>query len=70
MSKMIPVEGHSNLYRDMNSGAIVNRDQMSYENYIATRRKNKEKEEQMDKMKNEIEELKSMLNDLASKINS
>ena len=70
MSKMIPVEGHKNLYRDENTNAIINSDKIGYENYIRMRNKNKDREIEMKSMKEEIEELKSMLNDLASKITS
>ena len=70
MSKMIPVEGHKNLYRDENTNAILNSDKIGYDNYIRMRNKNKDKELEMKSMKEEIEELKSMLNDLASKITS
>ena len=67
---MIPVEGHQNLFRDENTNAIVNQDVAGYENYIALRNRNKSKQQQLDDMKNEINELKSLLNDLASKITS
>ncbi len=67
---MIPVEGHKNLYRDENTNAIVNSDKIGYENYMRMRNKNKDREIEMKSMKEEIEELKSMLNDLASKITS
>ena len=67
---MIPVEGHKNLYRDENTNAILNSDKIGYENYIRMRNKNKDREIEMKSMKEEIEELKSMLNDLASKITS
>ena len=70
MSKMIPVEGHKDLFRDENTNAIVNQDTVAYENYIALRNRNKSKQQQLDDMKNEIDELKSLLNDLASKITS
>tara|TARA_B100000900_G_C20225870_1_gene571820 strand:+ start:402 stop:614 length:213 start_codon:yes stop_codon:yes gene_type:complete len=70
MSKMIPVEGHKNLYRDENTNAIVSRDTAAYENYIALRNKNRDKQDELDDMKKEINELKSLLNDLASKITS
>jgi len=70
MSKMIPVEGHKNLYRDDSTNAILNKDKIGYENYIRMRNKNKDREIEMKSMKEEIEELKSMLNDLASKITS
>ena len=67
---MIPVEGHKNLYRDENSNAIINTDHAAYNDYINTRRINSDKPAELDEMKNEIETLKSMLKDLASKITS
>ena len=67
---MKPVEGHKNLYRDENTNAIVNTDTTAYENYMNTKRVNSDKQAELDNMKNEIEALKSMLNDLASKITS
>ena len=67
---MIPVEGHKNLFRDENTNAIVNTDTTAYENYMNAKRVNSDKQAELDNMKNEIETLKSMLNDLASKITS
>ncbi len=70
MSKMIPVEGHKNLFRDEKTNAIVSTDNIAYENYMSARKKNNNKQSEIDRMKNEIKELKSLLNDLASKITS
>jgi len=70
MSKMIPVEGHSNLYRDENTNAIINHDSIGYQNYILARKRNNDKQIEMDNMRREIDELKSLLNDLALKITS
>ena len=67
---MIPVEGHKSLFRDQDTNAILNTDDIAYENYISTKRNNSDKQAEMDAMKEEIETLKSMLNDLASKITS
>ena len=67
---MIPVKGHSNLFRDENTNAIVNTDKTAYQNYINSRRVNSDKQAELDAMKEEIETLKLMLNDLASKITS
>tara|TARA_Y200000002_G_C22612051_1_gene634258 strand:+ start:177 stop:380 length:204 start_codon:yes stop_codon:yes gene_type:complete len=67
---MIPVEGHKNLFRDEKTNAIVNNDIIAYENYVSMRRKNTDKQAELDDMKKEIETLKSMLNELASKITS
>ena len=67
---MIPVESHKNLFRDEKTNAIVNTDNLAYENYISMRRKNTDKQAELDDMKKEIETLKFMLNELASKITS
>ena len=67
---MLPVEGHKNLFRDENTNAIVNTATTAYENYMNSKRVNSDKQAELDNMKNEIETLKSMLNDLASKITS
>ncbi len=67
---MIPVEGHKNLFRDENTNAIINTDTIGYENYMKMRKRNDDKQAEMDAMKKELETLKSMLNELASKITS
>ena len=65
---MIPVEGHKNLFRDPKTNAIINKDNLAYENYIAMRNRNNDKQAELDEMKSEIETLKTMLKELASKI--
>ena len=67
---MIPVEGHKNLFRDEKTGAIINMDTAGYSTYMSEKRKNSDRKAELDEMKTEIETLKSMLNDLASKITS
>ena len=67
---MIPVEGHKSLFRDQDTNAILNTDDIAYENYISTKRNNSDKQAEMNAMKKELEELKSMLHELASKITS
>ena len=67
---MLPVEGHKNLFRDERSNAIINIDNAAYNDYMNTRRLNSDKKAELDAMKDEIETLKSLLNDLASKITS
>ena len=67
---MIPVEGHKNLFIDEKTNAIINTDNVGYENYMSIRKKNNDKQAELDDMKKEIETLKSMLNELASKITS
>tara|TARA_B100001778_G_scaffold192818_1_gene158934 strand:- start:268 stop:471 length:204 start_codon:yes stop_codon:yes gene_type:complete len=67
---MIPVEGHKSLFRDADTNAIVNTDTIAYDNYINNKRTNSDKKVEMDEVKRELAELKSMLKDLASKITS
>ena len=67
---MLPVEGHKNLFRDENTNAIINTDESAYNDYMNSRRINSDKQAEIDAMKNEIETLKSMLNELATKITS
>ena len=65
---MIPVEGHKNLFRDEKTGAIINMDTAGYSTYMSNKRRNSDKQAELDEMKSEIETLKSMLKELASKI--
>ena len=67
---MLPVEGHKNLFRDENTNAIINSDEVAYNDYMNNRRINSDKQAEINDMKEEIETLKSMLNELASKITS
>ena len=67
---MIQVEGHKNLFRDENSNAIINTDRAAYNDYINSRRINSDKQAELDSMKRELEELKIMMKELASKITS
>ena len=67
---MIPVEGHKNLFRDEKTGAIINTDSAGYRNYMSDKRRNSDKQAEMDAMKEELETLKLMLKELASKITS
>ena len=67
---MIPVEGHKNSFRDEKTGAIINMDSAGYSNYMTDKRRNSNKQAEMDAMKEELETLKLMLKELASKITS
>ena len=65
---MIPVEGHKNLFRDEKTGAIINMDTTGYSTYMSDKRRNSDKQAELNEMKTEIETLKTMLKELASKI--
>ena len=67
---MIPVEGHKSLFRDEDTNAIVNTDTIAYDNYINNKLTNSDKRAEMDEVKRELAEVKSLLKDLAAKITS
>lgn len=58
---MIPVEGEKNLFRDENSGAIVNCDTFAYSQYIKMKNEKKKQREEIDKIKEDISEIKNLL---------
>lgn len=58
---MIKVEGHSNLYRDEDSGAIVNTDSSAYNQYVNSLNNRRRHKEEIADLKNEINEIKSLL---------
>lgn len=55
------VDGHPNLYRDLKSGAIVNENSLEYENYMKMYRKKQLQSERIDKLENELFEIKNLL---------
>ena len=61
---MIPVEGHTNLFRDEKSGAIVNVDTFGYSQYIKMKNEKQKQKEEIDQIKNDINEIKTLLREL------
>ena len=61
---MIKVEGHPHLYRDEKSGAIINCDSMGYNLYVNSLRQKELQKNELDKMKDDINEIKSLLKKL------
>ena len=64
---MIRVEGHKNLYRDENSGAIINTDSHGYSQYKKSKNIRLTQKEEIDDMKKDIEEIKNLLRFIAEK---
>ena len=58
---MIKVEGHSHLYRDETTGAIINCDDSGYDQYIKSLNYRKNQKEALNNMKKELDEIKSLL---------
>ena len=58
---MIKVEGHPHLYRDEKTGAIINCDDIGYEQYVKSLKIRKNQKEEIKNMKKDIDEIKSLL---------
>ena len=57
------VDGHKNLYRDQ-SGAIVNIDTNEYNQYVRLRSDKKQQKDEIEELKKDIDEIKSLLRSL------
>ena len=65
--ELIPVEGHTALGRDPESNAILNTDTTQYDAYIKARENAKNKDRTLEDLKDEVEELKRLVNNLVLK---
>ena len=63
---MIPIEGHKNLYRDENTGAILNADNIEYNNYLKLRNEKLKQKNEIDNLKKELSEIKSLIRRLSN----
>jgi len=58
---MIKVEGYPHLFRDENTGAIINCDDVGYDQYVKSQKLRKNQKEEIQNMKKDIDEIKSLL---------
>ena len=65
-NNFIPVEGHNNLFRDKETGAIVNTDTSGYAQYQKMKQKRLNERRELDIIKSDIEEIKSLLRQIAN----
>jgi hypothetical protein len=63
---LIPVEGHNNLFRDRNTGAIINTDSSGYTQYKKMKQRRQTEREELDTLKKDIDEIKSLLKELTN----
>ncbi len=61
---MIPVKGHPNLYRDEHTGAIINCDNQSYNQYMNSLNNRKLQKMEIENIKKDIDEIKYLLKEL------
>lgn len=60
----IPVEGHTNLFRDASTGAIINIDKNKAAKSRAQREKILKEKQEIEDLKNDVAEIKSLLKQL------
>lgn len=63
---LIRVEGEKHLYRDRETGAIVNTDSSGYNQYVKMKKRRQTQKEELDTLKKDIEEIKSLLKELTN----
>ena len=63
---MIPVNGHKNLFRDPKTGAILDTNTSGYSAYVSRRNKKLDERAELDEMKKDIDEIKSLLQQLVN----
>jgi len=63
---LVKVEGEQSLFRDKNTGAILNTDSAGYAQYMRRKQRKQTEREELDTIKSDIEEIKSLLRELAN----
>tara|TARA_B100000212_G_scaffold55634_1_gene36822 strand:+ start:951 stop:1157 length:207 start_codon:yes stop_codon:yes gene_type:complete len=64
----IKVKDSGSLYRDEESGAILNCSNSEYDSYLKLKKQKIEETNEMDKLKNDVDELKGMMKLILSKL--
>ncbi len=64
----IKVKDSGSLYRDEESGAILNCSDSEYDRYLKLKQQKLRESNEMDKLKNDVDELKDMMKLILSKL--
>jgi hypothetical protein len=64
MMNLVKVKGHSNLYRDKDTGAIVNNDISAYEQYLNSVSSRMNTKREIEQLKTDVNEIKNLLKEL------
>ena len=67
MTRLTKVKDNPHLYRDEDTGAILNYDTIGYNQRLKKIESQKNQKEELDNMKKDIEEIKSLLKDFINK---
>ena len=58
---LVKIKDHDGFYKDTSSGAIVNKDNSGYQQYIENRERLLSDKERLDSIENDINDIKSLL---------
>ena len=64
MSEYVQVEQDSSLYKNTETGAVINVDDQAYTNYMKMKQRRSKQNREIDQLKDEISELKGMIKTL------
>lgn len=68
MGRYIPVEGHSDLVRDAESGAILNINKSEIEEARLRKERRKQQQQEIENLKQDVADIKSMLKQIVEKL--
>jgi hypothetical protein len=68
MGRYIPVEGHSGLVRDAESGAILNINKSEIEEARLRKENRKKQHQEIENLKKDVADIKSMLQQIVEKL--
>jgi len=66
--KKVKVKDSNSLYRDEETGAILNCNDSAYDSYLQLKEKKLKEAAEMDKLKDDVDELKDMMKLILSKL--
>jgi hypothetical protein len=66
----LQVKGHSNLFRDTSSNAILNTDMNAYQNYMESKRIKEEETKRITNIEDDLNSLKSDMNEIKTMLRS
>ena len=64
---LIPVEGMEGYFRDSETNAIVNKNNLEYQSYVSNRKKLLSDKERIDSLENKVDSILDMLSTLVNK---
>jgi len=67
---LIPIRNNKSLYRDENSGAVINCSSNEFDSYLQQKNEELKKRSELQNLKNDVNELKDMMKLILSKLDS